>query len=131
MCWVWGIALGLWAIAVFAPSSPSKSQQEPAISNRMPSGGVHITNFAWNKASYDIVMLADFTIKNDRDHAVKDITIHCVHSGPSGTRIDSNTRTLYAHIPAHGSLSQHKFNMGFFHNQTAETSCKVTNYQAA
>ncbi len=73
-------------------------------------------------------MLLDFTIRNDHDYAVKDVTIRCDHFGNSGTKIDSNTRTVYEQIFAHANLYRSNFNMGFFHSQTSKSSCDVTNY---
>jgi hypothetical protein len=134
LCWVWGIALGLWAIAVFAPSSPSKSQQHetPAVNKKqegVPAAERKVSlNSTWSRDGFGTIMMLDFTIRNDHDYAVKDITIRCNHFGRSGTKIDDNTRTVFEQIPAHSSLSRSKFNMGFFHDQTSESSCNITNY---
>jgi hypothetical protein len=74
-------------------------------------------------------MVADFLLRNDNPFAVKDLTVTCVHSAPSGTKIDKNTRTIYEIIPAHGRKWIKNFNMGFIANQAVESSCSVIDFQ--
>lgn len=40
-------------------------------------------------------MDVDFIITNNSDYDIKDIDIRCDHFAKSGTRIDSNKRTIY------------------------------------
>jgi hypothetical protein len=44
--------------------------------------------------------MVNFTIANQSDRAVKDLTIICTYFGPSRTKIDSKTRTIYGVVPA-------------------------------
>jgi hypothetical protein len=90
---------------------------------------IRIENFNWSKGGFDNIMLADFVFKNDNDFPVKDLTVECIHSAPSGTKIDENTRTIYEVVPAHGSKRMLKFNMGFIHSQVERSSCHITDYQ--
>jgi 5-keto 4-deoxyuronate isomerase len=83
----------------------------------------------WYKGGFENIMLADFVFKNDNDFPVKDLTVECIHSAPSGTQIDQNTRTIYEVIPAHGTKSIQKFNMGFIHSQAERSSCHIKDYQ--
>src|SRR3984893_6941382 len=78
---------------------------------------IRIDNFNWYKGGFDNIMLADFVFKNDNDFPVKDLTVECIHSAPSGTKIDENTRTIYEVFPAKGTKSILTFNMGFIHSQ--------------
>jgi hypothetical protein len=140
LCWVWGIGL-VGMVILMLPPAPSKSQLtgspavqatgSPAVRADRAPDGVRLTDIAWTRDGFGTVMMLNFTIRNDRDDAVKDVTIKCVHTARSGTKIDSNTRTIYERVPAHSSLSRNQFNMGFFHDQTFESSCKVTDYAKA
>ena len=70
-------------------------------------------------------MFANFTVINNGYADVKDLVIECVHSGPSGTRVDSNTRTIYDVVPGRGRKKFNGFNMGFIHSQAVASSCKI------
>ena len=70
-----------------------------------------------------------FLFKNDNPFPVKDLTIACIHSAQSGTKIDKNTRTIYEVIPAHGTKRVQKFNMGFIATQAVQSSCSVMDFQ--
>ena len=89
---------------------------------------VKLEKFSWEKGGFDNVMLANFIIKNTGDAPVKDIVIACEHTANSGTMIDSNTRTVFEAIKAHGSKSVRKFNMGLINTQVARSSCKVAGF---
>jgi len=83
-------------------------------------------DFSWTKGGFDNVMEADFTITNNSQYAIKDIEITCVHYAKSGTRIDSNTRTIYDTVPANSKKSFNDFNMGLIHSQANSSSCTIT-----
>jgi hypothetical protein len=88
-------------------------------------------DYKWRKSGFGNVMEADFTLKNDSDHDIKDFEITCEHFANSGTRIDSNKRTVYEVVKAHATRKFPKFNMGFIHSQAASTSCAVTDLSVA
>src|SRR2546423_1848050 len=67
-------------------------------------------DYKWTKGGFGGVMIADFTIDNPTEYAVKDIEITCTHFGKSGTQIDSNTRTIYEMFPAKGKKIIKDFN---------------------
>ena len=71
-------------------------------------------------------MEANFTIHNKGKRDVKDIEITCTHFAKSGTRIDSNTRTIYEIIKANSKKSFNNFSMGFIHSQAHKSSCGIT-----
>jgi hypothetical protein len=83
-------------------------------------------DFKWEKGGFDNIMFADFTIKNPTAHAFKDFEITCTHYGPSGTTIDSNTRTLYEVVGANATKRIRHFDMGFIHSQVKTSNCKIT-----
>jgi hypothetical protein len=71
-------------------------------------------------------MMLSATVTNSGPGAVKDITIECQHNSNSGTRIDSNIRTVYEIYPPGVPTRIADFNMGFIHSQAAGTSCRIT-----
>jgi hypothetical protein len=123
--------LGLLALAFLGKimGPPSESHGTPAVG--LGTQKVTMTNFNWTRGGFDTVMMLDFTIRNDNDYAVKDFTIKCQHSSPSGTHIDQNTRTVYERLSAHESRSWQQFSMGFIHSQVSKSNCKVVHYVAA
>lgn len=82
-------------------------------------------DYTWDKGGFDSVMEANFTITNGSQYTIKDITIECTHFAKSGTRIDSNKRTIYDTVSAGSSKTFNKFNMGFIHSQANSTNCQI------
>jgi hypothetical protein len=72
------------------------------------------------------VMIADFTIENPTRYRFKDFEIKCTHSAPSGTVIDSNTRTLYEIVEPKSKKIIKQMNMGFIDSQAARSDCEIT-----
>ena len=60
-------------------------------------------DYRWRKGGFGSVMEADFTLKNNSDHDIKDFEITCEHFAKSGTLIDSNKRTIYDVVKAHAT----------------------------
>jgi hypothetical protein len=82
-----------------------------------------LKHFRW---SSDIgIMTATFTFDNRNEFDVKDVKVRCDHSAPSGTRIDSNTRTIYEVFKAKAQRTIKDFNMGFIHSQAKKSGCYV------
>ena len=86
---------------------------------------LEIIDFQWGKEGFGSIMEASFTIKNSGTTDVKDIEIECTHFAPSGTKIDSNTRTIYEVIKAGESRNFSKFNMGFIHSQADKSFASI------
>lgn len=114
----------------------SKIAKERAIKERLsaarraPEDFVSIKNVAWRKGGFGSVMLATFTIRNEAPIDIKDIEIYCSHFAASGTRIDSNDRTIYEIVKANSTRTFRQINMGFIHSQAASTSCSVRSARA-
>lgn len=89
---------------------------------------IKITKWSWKKGGFDSVMLATFTIQNTNAFSVKDIRIHCEHSAPSGTLIDSSSQTIYEAIKVGASRTFKEVNMGFVHSQAKSSSCSIRNF---
>ena len=88
-------------------------------------------DFKWSKSGFDNVMMADFTIINPSNYKIKDIEITCTHYAKSGTKIDSNKRTIYDVVPAKGKKIFKDFNMGFIHSQAHSSACECTDLKVA
>lgn len=137
------IGFALWLIGYFLPGTSSKA---PTNSPAVPSATPAVTstvkpipapspkenalksvilNYKWSKSAGGSAMEADFTILNQSEHAIKDVKITCTHYGQSGTKIDSNTRTIYEVFPARKSKTVKNFSMGFIHSQAHRSSCEV------
>ena len=122
----------------FTNNSHPPSSASPSGSGTAASGDkeyvlsrVDISKFSWRKDGFGNVMEADFAITNKSNHDVKDCTIECTHSAPSGTVIDSNKRTIYEVIKAGKTRSFRNFNMGFIHSQARRSGCKITDLTLA
>jgi hypothetical protein len=70
-------------------------------------------------------MKVNLTIANDSDVGVKDLKVFCKHAGPSGTLIDSNTRTIYEIVKPHTQRRFMGFDMGFIHSQASTSECEI------
>jgi hypothetical protein len=82
--------------------------------------------FTWSKTGFDNVMEANFSIKNPTQYSFKDIEIKCTHFAPSGTEIDSNTRTIYQVVSKNSTKVTKHMNMGFIHSQASSSNCQIT-----
>ena len=82
-------------------------------------------DFEWTKAAFGNVMEANFTVKNNSNYNIKDLKIKCIHTAASGTKIDSNTRTIYQRVDAKKSKKFTRFNMGFINSQVKSSSCSI------
>jgi hypothetical protein len=130
------VVFGLFILVIII--NVIKEQNSPISSTSGTSGAlsreiilkkISIEKWNWQKGGFENIMLAGFVFKNDNDFPVKDLTVECIHSAPSGTKIDQNARTIYEVFLAHRTKSIQKFNMGFIHSQAERSSCHVTDYQ--
>jgi hypothetical protein len=142
-----GKTLVLRSIAVFAaflciavargPSSATQavtatqSNVEPtpaSLSKSQILANFRIGAFAWKKSGFGAVMMARFTIHNDNPMPLKDIEVTCSSSGPSGSIIDTNTRTVYDVVNQRSFLQIDDMNMGFIRSEAVDSKCRVTGF---
>jgi hypothetical protein len=83
-------------------------------------------DFNWRKEAFGDVMIADFTLHNPTQYRFKDFEITCTHSAPSGTVIDSNTRTIYEMVEPTSLKKVRNMNMGFINSQATRSGCRIT-----
>lgn len=88
-----------------------------------------IEDFDADKGGFGNVLIANFKIKNASKYTVKDIEVVCDSYANSGTKIDTNKRTIYEAIKPNETKKIKHFNMGFLHNQATETGCIINDIQ--
>lgn len=131
--WIVAIIAVFWLIGFISniSSPPPSVGSSPASSTSTRSvlqaatAATSLTEYTWSKSAGGSLMKADFTIRNGGSVDIKDIEIVCEHQGPSGTRIDSNTRTIYEIVPAGKTRTFKSFDMGFIHSQAVSSSCRI------
>lgn len=96
-----------------------------------PEEALEITDSAWRTDGFGTVMMLNLTVRNAAPFAIKDFVVRCVHQGPSGTDMDSNTRRVYDIVPANGRKSVRNINMGFIHSQAETSRCEITDAERA
>ena len=77
------------------------------------------------------ILMADFTFENDCQTDIKDGEVTCTHYAASGTKIDSNRRTIYEIVRAQSTKTVKAFNMGFIDSQAKSSVCKITDLALA
>jgi hypothetical protein len=100
----------------------------PDDSMEVARGRFTLSHLRWWKDAFDTVMMADFTFDNKNHFDVKDVEVKCTGFAPSGTAIDSNSRTIYDRFRADSKRTIAHFNMGFLHSQVASTSCSIVDF---
>lgn len=79
----------------------------------------------WWKDGLGVVMMLDVSVTNGGTKPIKDIEIACEHYAPSGTKIDTNRKTLYERVAAGTTRRFREVNMGFIAEQAQSTRCEV------
>jgi hypothetical protein len=79
----------------------------------------------WYKDGFGSIMIVDFTISNPTTYRFKDVEIRCSHYAPSGTAIDSNTRTI-TRSSSRRKSRRCRTSMGFIVEQATQSSCRIT-----
>jgi hypothetical protein len=128
--WRWGVAIVIVALCAWAgwqlswkPSGASANTQA-----RDNPESVQISQFSWRKDGFGNVMTATFRLRNTNSFAVKDVVVRCVHSAPSGTKVDSNTRTIYEIIKPKAEFLARDVNMGFIVSDASRSNCSTVRF---
>jgi hypothetical protein len=102
---------------------------EPTAVSKEAAKRMVTVNYKWTKDGFGTIMMVDFTLTNRSPYSARDITVTCTHYAPSGTEIDSNTRTIYEVVPANGKKVVKQFNMGFIHSQAKSSRCEISDLE--
>jgi membrane protein implicated in regulation of membrane protease activity len=111
-----------------ASSDKVQATKEKPISRTEALANLTINGLHWRKNGFGTIMTASFVLHNGNTFPVKDLTVTCNHTANSGTKIDSNTRTIYELIGANGYHSVNDMNMGFIHSAVSSSTCRVTSF---
>lgn len=134
-----GILIGIFLIGWFNAPPKVRSSSNPPVSHKQTYqssqtelkkiiGSKVNIDYTWEKGGLGSIMEINFRLNNDSDYSIKDIEIHCDHFAKSGTKIDSNSRTVYDIVKPKSTQSFEKFNMGFIHDQANTTSCIMKDF---
>lgn len=133
--WIVAVLAVLWLIGYMsslsrAPSTSATTSTSTPAPTRSPlamaKDATKLVDYSWSTSAGGALMKADFVIKNEGAVAVKDLEIECTHFAPSGTRIDSNTRTIFEVVGPGQTRTFKNFDMGFIHSQASKTSCVIS-----
>jgi hypothetical protein len=141
-CKAWGSELGIrpltWLALLFgitvagiahsAPTSgstPNTPKSELVDKQAQAVAALQITEIDWHKGGLNNIMMLSATVHNNGKRDVRDIQVVCDHASSGGTKIDSNSGTIYGPFPAGKSKSIHEFDMGVFHDQAKGTNCSI------
>lgn len=128
------MAVVLGARTPAQPTVLAAAQVEPKpekLSRSQMLANFRIRALSWHKDGFGTVMMASFVVHNDNPMPVRDIEITCGSSGPSGSLIDKNTRTVYEAVRGRSFLQVDKMNMGFIRSEATATKCVVTDFANA
>lgn len=125
------LVLILFIVGIFNVGNNTSTSSHSSYKNLSPTPEeqakdlVTLENFTWTRIGFDNIMEANFIIKNASKYDVKDIIIRCEHYSKSGTKIDSNTKTIYDIVEQNSTKKFPKFNMGFIHTQADSSNCRL------
>jgi hypothetical protein len=114
-----------------AVASTTQSYVEPkpeSLSESDILANFKIRSLSWRKESLGTIMMASFFLHNSNPMPLKDVEVTCSSSGPSGSIIDTNSRTVYDVVGQRSFLQVDNMNMGFIRSQAVETKCRVTGF---
>jgi hypothetical protein len=90
-----------------------------------PQQKLSIESFVWRRRPEGVILLADFTLRNENDFPVSDIAIGCKLYGDDWSEIDDAMTTLSAVVPAHSSSDFNGVHMGLFPEGRVRVRCQV------
>lgn len=105
------------------PTLPAKPEIEAP---RADESALSMTQLEFKGHKDGGLLYVDFTVINNGSQQIKDIEIECVHNGKSGSRIDSNTRTIYDVVGPRSRKTFKRFSMGIIHSQATQTRCSIS-----
>jgi hypothetical protein len=113
------------AVQMAAETKPENLSRSQILAN------FRIRSLSWHKDGFGTVMMASFVLQNDNPMPLKDIEVTCASSGPSGSTIDTNARTVFDVVRQKSYLEVDKINMGFIRTEAVDTKCRVTGFARA
>lgn len=114
------------AFSSFSLAGQTDEKQENGTKDGLtPLQRVVFKKIEWKDGGFGNVLIANFTIRNNNDFEIKDVTITCEHHAKSGTSLGFSTKTIYDVFSPKKEKTIKLFNMGFMNSQTEKTSCDI------
>ena len=148
--WHWLFIIIATLIFIGALSTPENNAKKDAASNTTPPARTaseaelppsNVTKssirdlvtleFTWTRDAFDTIMVADLTITNGSHVDIKDVVVRCTHFTKTGTKIDTNTETVYEVIKSNTSGFFPSVQMGFLHSAATKSSCGIKDFLLA
>ena len=92
-----------------------------------PKDNVNVSISNTNRGGFGTVIIADINIYNGNKTAVGDIKFTCNGFSRTGTRIDSNTRTIYEYVEPFNYKTIKGYNIGYVHSDVSYFKCQTVN----
>jgi len=126
-------ALILWVGYHFCgadKSGPVQVESPPPVTPAEPTPplkheSLSIVDWSWRAGGYGVIMLADFTIRNDGGESASDIQIKCTMVAPSGTELGAVAVTVYETVRSRQKRTFRGVNMGFISHQAKSARCDI------
>lgn len=100
--------------------------QEPIAPRELTGVSDLSLDFEFAKSGFGVVAVINGTIQNSGPTNVKDIQIECQGYASSGTKLDTNKRTLYEAVASGKTLKFKDFSVGFVSSQVKSMNCSIT-----
>ncbi len=88
--------------------------------------GIKVVGQVFKKGGYNTAGIADITIANDNDFAVKDLKIRCVFTDRKSGKVTEIQQSIPSTVPAKGQQTFKKVHFAFVDTQSADGACEVT-----
>ncbi|MGA3027057.1 MAG: hypothetical protein ABSF98_20050 [Bryobacteraceae bacterium] len=90
-----------------------------------PQQKLSIESFVWRRRPEGVILLADFTLRNENDFPVSDVAIRCKLYDGDWNEIDDAAATLGATVQTHSSRDFTDVQMGLFPEGRVRVRCQV------
>lgn len=88
--------------------------------------GIKVVGQVFKEGPSNTAGIADITIANDNDFAVKDLKIRCVFTDRKTGKLSEIQQSIPATLPANSQHTFKKVRFAFVDTRTADGSCTVT-----
>jgi hypothetical protein len=107
------------------PASASKAPTSKAEQQAQVVAALQMSEISWHRGGFNDIMMLNATVQNTGKRDVKDIKVVCDPGSDGGSKVQSNSATIYGPFPAGKSKLIHEFDMGVVHDQAKGTSCSI------
>ena len=90
-----------------------------------PKDNVSVSISNANRGGFGTVIIADIDIHNGNKTPVSDVKFTCYGYSKTGSKIDSNTRTIYEYVEPFNYKTIKGYNIGYVHNDVSYFKCET------